>query len=376
MKHRIYSHLLKVFSLIWAGQLWAKLPSIPAELPKPNPFYQLNRNSMRIDVGLNKSLEAFIERNGNDIASVVMVDVKTGSIIALAQGKHPYLWNSPTHTALYEGFPAASIFKTVPATALIDLGYLDPDKEIGLFGGCSKIHSNEQWVLDSPSRILSPISLKMAFARSCNGFFAKIGVTQLGLGVIDQYAHSYGWGQKIPVDFSLKSSPIHSPEPEHASLQTIGKFSAGFGQVGMSAVHAAWIFQTIAKDGIPGELRLFQGVQPIETQSSKPLFKKETAYQLRQIMNQTVLSGSGSSAFRQKRYRHLIPYVGGKTGTLTGSAPRGLTTWFVGLMPYDHPQVVVAAVVVAGEHWKMRGSHLAAEAFYLWEHDRDRIAKK
>lgn len=346
---------------------------MPPILPSPdeNGNYYIkgpngSHNLLRLDGQLTQELEKFIKQNGNHIAAVVVVDVKTDSIIAMAQGQHPFTWNSNSHSALYEGFPAASLFKTVPTTAALDLIDIDPDEQVNLWGGCAKVNANGMWLSDTSSRQLHQITLRRAFASSCNSFYAKMAITHLGLGIINSYATRLGWGQVIQTDFHLNPSPILLPEPAASSLQTVGKFSAGFGMVGMSAIHAAWIYNAISKNGLASQLRIFQKTPSMLPDLRNRVFKEETGPKLRDIMNRTILSGTAASVFRKRNYRHLIPLVGGKTGTLTGKAPKGLTTWFVGMMPYQNPEVVVAAVVVTDNRWVIKGPHLAAEAFRLW----------
>ncbi|RKZ24167.1 penicillin-binding protein, partial [bacterium] len=51
--------------------------------------------------------------------------------------------------------------------------------------------------------------------------------------------------------------------------------------------------------------------------------------------------------------------VGGKTGSLTGSNPRGRYEWFVGFAPLEAPEVVVAVLIVNGKYWRLKSSYLA-----------------
>lgn len=347
--------------------------SLPVELPPADASGVIKvKNSnqqirtLNINSALNDGLERFIKNNGNHIAAAVVIDANTGEILALAQGRHPYEWGSLSHSALFSGFPAASLFKTVSTTALIDLMDTNPDEELPFWGGCGKVQANGIWLKEDYNR-KNVMSLKKAFATSCNGFFAKIAIKDLGIGVINNYADRFGWGHTLPTDFYMNKSLIHSPDPGASSIQTIGKYSAGFGAVGMSAVHAAWIYTAIANDGTPLPLRVFaDSKNNLPSTPGEAIFKPGTGEKMRLLMNKTIRGGTASSAFRRRGYAHLIPYVGGKTGTLNGHSPEGLTTWFAGMMPIQKPKIVVAAVVVTGDRWVIKGPHLAAEAFRLW----------
>jgi cell division protein FtsI/penicillin-binding protein 2 len=83
-------------------------------------------------------------------------------------------------------------------------------------------------------------------------------------------------------------------------------------------------------------------------------------------MQASVQGGTASHAFRRGKYRKLREIVGGKTGTLTGQSPKGLTTWFSGMAPLDAPEIVVASVVMLESKWLIKGTHLAAESIWAY----------
>ena len=105
--------------------------------------------------------------------------------------------------------------------------------------------------------------------------------------------------------------------------------------------------------------------------SQRPrIYGEETAERLRDILDSSVKGGTAAFAFKRGKYRKLHDIVGGKTGTLTGSSPKGLTTWFAGLAPTSAPEVVVASVVLLENRWRIKGPNLAAEglAAYFDQH--------
>ena len=352
-------------------------PALPLFVPKQDPLGVIRfkaggkERPSTIIPYIQSSLNSYLRRHGNPVSAIVMVDVESGHIIAMAQGRDPGKWGGQTHTALYEGFPAASIFKVVPTIAAMDVAQLEPNTVIGLTGGCAKVHPRGWWLRDVKPTRLHKMSLSRAFANSCNSFFAKLTLQYLGVGGLNNYAKKLGWNEGIGADFQLNSSPMNPPKPARSAIHTVGRYAAGFGMVGLSPIHAAWINLVIARDGVPLALKIFSDhdqKDPIETaKNAKPIFHQENAMSLRRMMQKTVRSGTASSAFRSWKYRKIKRTAGGKTGTLNSQAPKGLATWFAGLMPVTDPKVVVSAVVVNGDRWVIKGSHLAAEGFRLWE---------
>jgi peptidoglycan glycosyltransferase len=317
---------------------------------------------------IQQDLDLFIKRGAEPIAAVVVLEVETGRILAISQGRDSKKWGENTHTALHTGFPAASLFKTVVSSAAIEIAGINEKKQIGLQGGCAKVRPSGVWMKDQVPRRLGRISLKTAYGQSCNGFYAKLAVNSIGLGIIKDYAQKYGWGQVIPADFIIPESPLMAPESKSASTHTVGRFAAGFGRVGASAVHVAWQYNAIANDGIAKPLVLLE--KNILAAKNPMFYKKvidqDTAERLRDMMKSTVRGGTANYAFKRRKFRSIRPYVGGKTGTLTGKNPQGLTTWFAGMMPLEEPEIVVAAVAILKDRWIFKGPNLAAEAFYSY----------
>ena len=294
----------------------------------------------------------------------------------MAQGRSPEAWGGKGHTAMHAAFPAASVFKTIVTTAAFEIADLDSNAPMGLNGGCSHVHETGDFLREKPSVGPSRMSLRMAFGKSCNGFFAKIGVNQLGIGIITEFARRYGWETGVPADFKMEHSPFLPPVPQTASTYTVGSFAAGFGRVGMSAAHAAYIMLTIANKGATIPLRLFRDSPlPAAPDQRRRIFGAETATRLSQILDASVKGGTAAHAFGRGKYRKLQSIVGGKTGTLTGNSPKGLTTWFAGLAPLEDPEVVVASVVLLEDRWHIKGPNLAAEGFWAYFDQREKDEK-
>lgn len=355
-----------------------QLPEVPFDLPEPaadGNVYINNTYGRPVPLTLNGRLQeyltGFTKSRNNPIAALVVVEVATGRILAIAQGRHPDDWGATSHSALHNGFPAASLFKTVVTAAALEIADVDENEATGLSGGCSKVGESGTWMKESVPGKRNLISLTRAFGKSCNGYFAKIGVNQVGLGPIMNFAHRFGWGKQLSKDFYMDPSPFKAPPPETSSAYSVGRFAAGFGNVGISAIHAAWLMMALANDGIAKPLVLYQDTKveaPANPEENR-LVSVETARRLRSIMNATVRGGTASSAFKQRKFRDFKETVGGKTGTLTGHDPQGLTTWFTGMMPLENPEIVVAAVVIlGGDKWFIKGPSLAAEAFWAY-HD-------
>ncbi len=330
-----------------------------------------SRKTTNIIDFMQEGLDRYIKANASPIAGAIVVDVKTGNIIAFSQGRSPTQWESGAdrvHTLLHSKFPAASLFKTVVASAVLDIFNLSPDKMLGLAHGCGNVQPTGSWLIDEVSSVRKSISLRKAYGNSCNAFFAKLAVNTVGVDAITKYAEKFGWNKEIPADFQTRVSTFNPPSVTGSSVQSVGKYAAGFGMVGLSPVHAAWQTLAIANDGMALPLSMFKSTDK-KTRETKTvrIIPSHVAATIKDMMSSTVNGGTASFAFRRGKYRQLRSEVGGKTGTLSGKTPEGINTWFAGMYPMKDPEIVVVTIVVLEDLWHIKAAHLAAEAFSLWK---------
>ena len=323
---------------------------------------------------LQAILSAFIADRGSPIATVIVADAKNGNILAMVEGRSPESWGGTTHTALHSKFPAASLFKTVVTSAAFEVADFDPERQIGLMGGCGNVEPSGLWMND---HIVGQnhMTMRRAYGHSCNSFFAKMAVNTLGLGVITDFARRFGYGQQPLADFHVDPGSLMPPSAATSSTYTVGRFAAGFGMVSTSAVHVATTMLALANEGKRIPLRLFKDSPTADLETKNLMLDPETTHKIRKIMEATVRGGTASFAFNRGKPRRLRDITGGKTGTLMGRAPFGLTTLFSGMMPLEKPEVVVAAIVVLEDRWIIKAPSLAAEALSAWVELRDRDGK-
>ena len=372
------------------------LPKIPMELPDPKPDGKIQISvsgvprALTIHGRLQLHLEEYIKNRGNPVSAVVVVEVKTGNILAMAQGKNPKEWHSNTPTALHEYFPAASIFKVVSTLAAVEELGLDSQHPIELNHRCGVVLPSDVGEVPHGKKkrkktASRSMSMEEALGRSCNAYFAKLGARQLGLPAITHYAELFGWVEggvnAVKTDFTMPPSSFHPSETGTMDPFDLGVLAAGLGTVEMSPIHAASIMLLLANNGVPKKLKLFE--EPPATIISEAIpparFGADTSSKIRTMMHKTVDGGSASHVFHQRAYSYLRENVGAKTGTRQGrlySFPKNtpanglLTTWLTLVYPYDRPEVVVAAVVANNEVWRIRGSDLGAEAVREWDFER------
>jgi penicillin-binding protein A len=288
--------------------------------------------------------------------AMVAIDPKTGKILALAEydkeGKLSGLTTKPI-------YPAASVFKIITGAALLEKG-ISPDEETCFHGGLRGIVV--KLLEDKPRMDRRCLSLSMALAKSANVVFAKMAVKHLDGASLRQEAERFLFNRPIwdqPVEQSSAAIPDGRLE--------FAKSAAGFGQIKLSPLHAALIAAAVGNGGVALEPTLIDDIDgdPTTPTGATRLLKTETAAALRDMMKNTITSGTATASFRE-RGRSVLGNieVAGKTGSLSNhQRPFKDYSWFVGFAPADDPKIAVAVVIVNGLKWSIHAPYVAREAF-------------
>ncbi len=367
----IYLNRYKLIVFLCCLLITTVWTSISFAIKTPDPDYQKYLRNVSLSfkkTNIDKTLQTYLQNKVNaaksPIAAITVVDIEDASIIAMVEGRSAASWDYSGHTATYSGFPAASLFKTVSAVALIDHHGRKHSDYSTMTGGCQHVTGKATWLKDVKKTKHSRISLRRAYGVSCNRYFAKEAIQTIGFPTLHKYIKKLGWNVNTKIaDIPVNNTQINIPDPDKVSTQNLGKFAAGFGKVGMSSLHAAWQMMTIMQDGKQAPLRFYnKSPRPIWN-DLKPTLKKSTKKEFLKILNYSIRSGSADYVGRKRRFRSIRKNFGGKTGTLTGMHPFGLVTWFAGVYPLDKPRYAISSVVVLDDDlWFAKGPQLAAEA--------------
>lgn len=93
----------------------------------------------------------------------------------------------------------------------------------------------------------------------------------------------------------------------------------------------------------------------------------ETADQLTTVMLETVRSGTARKFFAQRRRLEGVS-IAAKTGHLAARLDGRAVhySWFMAFAPAERPEIAVAAVVVLGEQWTVKGVVPARDVLEAW----------
>jgi peptidoglycan glycosyltransferase len=344
---------------------------------------------LTIQPELQMALEKTLAAQRNIAGAVVILESRTGRILAMAESKadiHSPLVNEDSILTAARA-PAASLMKIVTATASIEKNNLDPEREIPFHGGCGTLR-NRNWLRDAQSD-RQRMTFSHAFGISCNTVFARLALYETGLASLRQYAEKYLFNRPIPSDLRIETSAALMPALEMATALEVGEAGAGFGSSKISPVHAAMLSAAAGNAGIlmaPYLVEAAYDSSGKQIYTGSPLeisriFTKRTADKMQRLMQETVLSGTSRRYFRRKGTAGDRFEIGGKTGTLSDAEERGtLYTWFSGIAPLESPQnVAIGTLVASPKNWVVRASSLAqislAQYLKIERQDRSKMYK-
>jgi cell division protein FtsI/penicillin-binding protein 2 len=313
------------------------------------------RATLTLDARLQERLERSLESYRVPWGATVLLEPKTGRVLALAE--HSRAEPGRKGFALAAVAPAASVFKIVTAAALLEKGAVDG--EVCWHGGKRRL--DPKLLRDDPRRDRRCSSLTSAFGHSTNVVFAKLADRDLDPATLRSMADRFQFNAPIEFARPVETSTARIPEDPFAAANT----AAGFGAVKLSPLHGAVLAAIVANGGVYVPPAL------VEDASGAPLplpgapvrvVDAQVAAKLAEMMRETVAAGTARKAFRRPGSPLRGIAVAGKTGSLADRSPFRDYSWFVGYAPAEDPQIAVATLIVNDRLWHARASQVAKEA--------------
>jgi len=347
-----------------------------------------NGRDYHYQLSIDSDLQAFVQKKMRkhqlDWAGVAVLESKTGRVLSLNSfAKTKAL--DPTSMSLRATFPAASIFKVITAGALLEETLSSSESVFQYAGNMKKINAKN---LKSPGKG-TVLSLKHAFADSANGIFGIIGTSHLNLGLLETYGQQFGFGHEIPFEIPVQTSALGAKKEDASSWTDVdtARLAAGFGKVTLSPLHGAMIASSVIGDGkmmrptlvdqvaIDGEASSFRQHPEVWL---RPLSKSHIP-SMKNLMRQTVQTGTARRPFKNIKEHKVMSKldIGGKTGSLYGSSPKGRHEWFIayGHDPKTDQGISIGIVIVSEKYWKVKPAQLAYWIFERYFEQRGNLQK-
>ncbi|MBI3364103.1 MAG: transpeptidase family protein [Ignavibacteriae bacterium] len=338
-----------------------------------------NSIALTIDMGLQaiaeKEVKRGVEQSKADRGIVVMLQPKTGEILALAQ----YPCIDPNNFGKYEAddqrlraatdiFEPGSVFKIVTASAALEYNLVQPDRKFFAENGTYIVHA-----ASGKSRTITDthkegwITFQQAVEVSSNIVMAKASEI-IGSERLYKMARDYGFGIATNVEFPGEVKGVLK-KPVEWSGTTLNTIAFGY-EVGVTPLQIAAAYAAVANGGILMKPYLFSReiddngliVRTSQPQVIRRVVSEQTAKTLTDFFTGVVERGTGKPA--------ALPgmKVAGKTGTsrklIEGRYEQGnYTASFVGYVPADDPQLVCLVMLDNPRGGNYTGGTVSAPVF-------------
>ena len=337
------------------------------------------------------------ENNPADAGAAVVLNVKTGEVIAMASypdydpsafvnGIDTNTWNyyingdtKPLENkAISAMYSPGSTYKMVTALAGLETGTITPKTKINDTGVFRKYNSSWKcWNRYGHGYL----NVSQAIEHSCNYFFYDLG-DRLGIDNLAKYSYYLGLGHKTGIELKgeidgvLASNEIAKQEnrvwnPGETISAAIGQSYNTFTPLQM-AKYVAMIANRgknldvtivksiinpdgseVSRDEYESYVNEKLGLQQENVEEMS--FKEENIEAILEGMR-GVTSESGGTAY--STFKNFNIEVGGKTGSAQTGVQGKTNAWFVGFAPFDDPEIAIVVFVRNGGH----GSYTAEVA--------------
>ncbi|OIZ95144.1 cell division protein [Candidatus Rickettsiella isopodorum] len=311
---------------------------------QPRPGHQLQLSiDKRIQYAAFRELKTGIERYQADSGSVVVLDVKTGEILAMANwpsyNPNDRLTTQDGHTrnrALTDLFEPGSTIKSFSMASVLASSRFTPS---------SQIDTSPGWMIVAGKRIMDERNNGVMDLTKILQISSNMGMSKLILSLpaenLWNTLNTVGFGQITQSGFpgertgSLPNFKVWNPF-------VLATLSFGYG-ISVTALQLAQAYAVLADGGVkvPVTFLKIQGDAP----SGQRVLDKTISREVLDMLESVLTKGGTAPLARVPGYR-----VTGKTGTVRivgvhGYEKHRYNSIFIGIAPASHPRLVVAVVL-------------------------------
>jgi cell division protein FtsI/penicillin-binding protein 2 len=317
-----------------------------------------------IQANAEQVLRQTVARFGAKSATAIVLDPKTGAVLAMASAPGYDANRFPTAASRFQRvhavsdfFEPGSVFKVVTIAGALSEHKVTPQTKFTL---PYSIQVADRTIHDAEPRGTETMTVAQILQRSSNVGTVTIARTLLGETQLKKWITQFGFGEKTGIDFPGETPGLL---PSYWSGSTIGNVPIGQG-ISVTAIQLASVYAAIANGGLwvqPHLVDHVQGEKPPAPKTRRILSRSVDRTLLQMLKG--VVSDLGTAAAAE------IPgyTVAGKTGTAQKPGPHGYepgkyVATFVGTVPASNPRLVVL-VTVDEPHTVIFGGLVAAPAF-------------
>ncbi|MCL2433059.1 MAG: penicillin-binding transpeptidase domain-containing protein, partial [Clostridia bacterium] len=364
-----------------SGKLSSEVTASRETLPFGSEYIEAPVPGQNARLTVDEVMQSFCEQAMDEAyamyqplyASVIMMDVKTGGILASAVTPSMDLNDPPRHdlpelrklsrnSQFQDNYDPGSTFKVITTAAALEEGDCSLTEHFNCGGGRdvlgTKIHC---WRRGNPHP--GDQTIRDAVRNSCNPVFIDLA-RRLGRDKFYGYLDKFGFGRPTGLDFPGEAKGIITPVQY---VTEVDLACMGFGQsVSVTPVQLIAAFSAVVNGGTTVCPHFVSALTEEDgtliTQFDPPpgerVISEETSAVMKEILEYTVREGCKNAYVPGYR-------VGGKTGTSQkfseGSLVQGRhVSSFIGFAPVQDPQFAILVIVDEPKTYVDFGSVVAA----------------
>ena len=308
---------------------------------------------LNIQAIVEEELDRGLQEFESNCGAVVMLEPKTGDVLAIASRPHfdlnlrENIDEASMHYAVQGVYEPGSTFKLVSAAAALDLGLMNPRTQTFCHNGYMRIPGS--YVKDYKG--FGMLTLEQVLAKSSNIGAYKIGM-RVGTRRFMEYLRRFGFTRKTGIMLSGEEAGWTADPGNGVNFSRI---TYGYGVV-VTPLQVASAYAAVANGGLRMKPRLVQAllandgtvVQEYPPELAERVISERAAHKVRLAL-ETVVNplGKGNTGRRAAVPRFLVC---GKTGTahLYENGVYRTNRYavsFAGFMPRDDPAFVCVVVI-------------------------------
>jgi cell division protein FtsI (penicillin-binding protein 3) len=315
---------------------------------------------LRLQYLAYRTLKAAVKSYSARSGSIVILDVKTGEVLAMVNqptynpnDRSQFVAERYRNRAITDIFEPGSSIKPLIVAAALESGQYRPS---------SVVDTSPGFIIVGPKKIedtrnLGRISLTTILARSSNVGMSKLGLTLQPDALWDTMT-GFGLGEMTTSGFPGESAGMLS---HHSNWSEINQATISYGYT--VSVTALQLVQAYAAIGNGGVMQPISLLATDNSNTGERIISEETALAVRGMLEAVVQPGGTGTKASVDGYR-----IAGKTGTAWKSAPGGYSqdkyfSIFAGLAPASDPRLATVVVIDEPSGELYYGSDVAAPVF-------------
>ena len=339
------------------GQIVEDMESIKSAEDGHNLTLALDARIQNLVFG---QLKSAIEQHRAKAGGVVVLDITTGEMLALANfptynpnNRTRLSGESLRNRAFTDTFEPGSTLKPFTVALALDTGKVRPDTMIQTAPGTMTIGTAT--IHDAHAEGL--LTVAQVIQKSSNVGAAKIALSMPAESMWGMF-HSVGFGAVPKLGFPGEASGRVRPA---GSWRPIEQATMSYGHgISVSLIQLARAYSIFARDG---ELMPISLTKVDTPPSAQRVISPETARAMRAMLETVVQPGGTAPRAQVMGYR-----AGGKTGTAHkqqngGYAANKYIASFVGFAPVSNPRLIIAVMIDEPSAGQYYGGTVAAPVF-------------